>query len=532
MNKTMFELILSPKWSGISNESYDNFGEDNYLIYTNNLVDFQAELDGVNIDYHNNKLTINTDRFNTVPVYFTFLVDRWIITDNLGILLKKSKFQIDPGKIFEFLNFDFVFTNYTTHYINIFRAPAKSCTELYSNGYYNPVSQEFNFLSGYSTKSKTDFNEESTLISKNIKSQLAQYDSLYIPLSGGMDSRLVMGIAEQIPQIKIFSRTYGDKNSLDVKYGSLLAKNLNINHEIVSKDDNVAMMEFERTVIETAGSLNGVHGHDLEGKDKFERGETQARVSGFIGDLLARGALIKEEGLDRATAKSAILKKGLLINRYAKILDPEFYSLNLTGLEQAIDIYLDDYNASVGDYSSVNWDFYITKHVSNMTSVLEYFTHFSKPNIKPFAEFDVAQFIVQNSFNDVVSGENYARFARKVAPKVMKVPLSSNSVFFSKFNEIIFKLKRRKYKFENKLLSKLGLGTKHFLSFNATLNWFRILSKNPKWVNDNIQVASTLLPLNLEYISEIYLEHQLGKANHTTVLLRLISVGIMVKNNL
>jgi len=161
-----------------------------------------------------------------------------------------------------------------------------------------------------------------------------------------------------------------------------------------------------------------------------------------------------------------------------------------------------------------------------MTSLLEYFSHVSKPNYKPLLIPEVRQFISGNAGNDKWPGMGYVQVAKVLIPELLDIPLSSNSIFVSRYSMLKFKARRRSNLILNKCLSKGSKGRIVPLPFNATLNWGAIIRRNPVWVKKNIISASEAFGLNKNYIDGLYLEQCEGRGTHEEILLRIISLGV------
>ena len=528
-----FHIHLSDKWSRFNNNVflYSNWSES-YLpqrseLFREKLIDSLADTPCILHD--NNKLLIQSDRYNTAPIYFVRINNEIIVSDSLKYLLGTSKFSFSTEQAWEHLLFDFSFTPFKTLINNVCKIPAGTTIELSCNGEYKVIKQLDNAVpKTASSMTETQFLTEVTQLKEEILRRTTPHDSFYIPLSGGLDSRLLLGILAKYTSAEIYSRTYGDIRSLDVKNGTRVAQKLNIRHEIISKTDEEALSEFEQTVLESAGELNGVHGHDLAGREMFENGPWRARISGFIGDLLARGANLEDsiESKDEALANYLGTKTNFFKYDYNKLIHSR--NQNSTELiKGTISTHLSEIFETYGDYKSLTWDYYITKRVGCMTSLLEYFTHVSKPNYKPLLIPEVRQFISENAGNDKWPGMGYVQLAKALFPELLDIPLSSNSVFVSRYSMFRFKLRRRSNLFLNRILSKGSKGYIFPLPFNATLNWGAILRRNPVWVKKNIISAAETFELNKNYIDALYIDHCEGKRTHEEILLRIISLGVI-----
>lgn len=487
------------------------------------LMDFgiiQEDLDGA---------TVLTDRFNTVPIYFSSINNELVLSDNIVSICKLKAFEFDFDSVIQKIQFDFTFTPFRTLYKGVYKVPAGTSVKISLDGSFKIISQLINRIpTGDFIYSKSSFVEKTLEIKQRILDYISPLDSYYIPISGGLDSRIVLGIVARDAHADIYSRTYGDKCSLDVHNGSRVAKKAKIKHDVVQKNDAISLAEFKQTVIETGGELNGVHGHDIAGREIFEAGPWRAKITGFIGDLLARGKNLSENLRDKNEVMYKIIKVRTNFHSYdyATLLNTSIIKSNDI-ICDIINEYVESVSAAYGNFESLVWDYYVSKRVGCMTSLLEYATHVTKPNYKPFVIPEIVNFIASNAGYDQWEGMGYAKFAQILIPDIMDIPLSSNSIFTSKQSMFKYKVEKRFSQKKNHLISNLTHGRIIPLAHNATLNWGAVLRRNPIWVNNYLKIASITFNLNTKYLQEIYLDHCIGKNAHEEFLLRIICLGII-----
>jgi len=524
-------LFLSEKWTRINNGEYLCTSSSNCFPIADlklDLVSFENKFIEFGFVKQNTDCSLLiTDRFNTIPIYYALVNGDIIISDTLIEILKISQWKFDNESVLEHLLYDFTFTPIKTLYKGIYKVPSGTILKVYLNGQIRIIDQ---LINGVPNKredlSFKDFEDETLKLRQRILDYIKPHDSYYIPISGGLDSRIVLGMVAGYTNADIYSRTYGDRKAMDVINGHKIAKKLDILHEIVSKSDASALDEFEHTVLESGGELNGVHGHDLAGRDKFENGPWRAKISGFVGDLFARGANLKNNINTKDEALNKFLHTRTNFNRYDynKLLTSTYSTVSI--LDSANN-YLDFVYDIHGNFESLSWDYYVTKRVGCMTSLLEYFTHVTKPNYKPFLIPQVRDFISENAGNDKWEGMKYSQLAEILIPDLIKVPLSSNSIFTSKYNMYMYKIEKRIANKKNEYLSRFSKGKVLPLAHNATLNWRAILKRNPGWVKKHTEIASIAFCLNQKYVESIFVEHKNGRVAHEELLLRLISLGII-----
>lgn len=119
-----------------------------------------------------------------------------------------------------------------------------------------------------------------------VAAEVAGLDEVCIPLSGGIDSRFLLGCAmELLPKEKITTITFGLPNSLDYKIGSGLAKQLGV-RSIHLPFDKRPIAELLRDSFQTVeGAYWCVPTHPILGlREAFQA--FPFILSGYIGDLV------------------------------------------------------------------------------------------------------------------------------------------------------------------------------------------------------------------------------------------------------
>ncbi|MDP1879914.1 MAG: asparagine synthase-related protein, partial [Parachlamydiaceae bacterium] len=408
------KFLFSNKWIKKNSNKEFYYSSSQFLnINSNVFSDAIEKIEENQIDFGfvfedktNETVVLVTDRYSTIPIYYSVFNETLLISDYIKTLVDIAKPEFDQDSIVEQLCFDYVYTKGKTIYSGIYKVP--SGTRL-------RISKDFNISYEESLSSELPQNRKGQNLPDGIESQIEEsinsivdkYEKLYIPLSGGLDSRFVCGIISKTNKHRIVSRTYGDRNSLDVRYACKLASLMNITHEWVNKTDQEAISEFEMLVEESKGTLNGVHAHDLKGREIFENDkDCKARVSGFIGDVYARGTnMIELERNEAYLIQKIMHKSSNFYNyNYQKLLQNENAR---EVLERAVKSQCSSYFDIHHDYKGIYWDYYQSVRIPNMVSLIEYFSHINKPNVKPFMIPLVRKVLSEYAGRDIWNGMNY-----------------------------------------------------------------------------------------------------------------------------
>ena len=124
-------------------------------------------------------------------------------------------------------------------------------------------------------------------IQQAVSDELSSIGDIVVPLSGGMDSRFMLGCAlDSLPRDKIVTYTFGDPRTLDCQIASGLARKLGVRHVPVDMDrrpvDEICVDGFEHTEGMTFVFPNSPLSPDR--KELLQPGSYV--LSGYMGDAV------------------------------------------------------------------------------------------------------------------------------------------------------------------------------------------------------------------------------------------------------
>lgn len=201
------------------------------------LSDINGQFTVVIYDFNEKKLYLISDRYGTKPKYYTQYNNSFIFSPEIKSILSCGvEKELNWQSISELLHFGHLFGNHSL-FRNIYLLPPASCL-IYQNGTYeiksywqypyNEKAYKYIKLSKKQTESLSE--ELQHLIIQAIKRQtFKNSDELLFSLSGGMDSRFIIGGISQFQQ-NLTTFTMGDLNSEEQIWAEKVASFLNLNH--------------------------------------------------------------------------------------------------------------------------------------------------------------------------------------------------------------------------------------------------------------------------------------------------------------
>ena len=211
---------------------YNHYTSNNNSIQDFNI--FNGCFYALIYDKENNKFLLFNDRIGAVPLFYTKLDDKLIISDNFNIL----KNSLDNHTIDELAIMEILCGNYTSGE----RTILKDIKNLYPASYLiinlndnqeSSFHRYWHFMFRPIKWKKKEFEREFVRLVENIFDDFSGFIKRrgyypIVPLSGGYDSRLIANeLKKRLNNIS--SLVYGKENCDDFIYGSKVAKALGIN---------------------------------------------------------------------------------------------------------------------------------------------------------------------------------------------------------------------------------------------------------------------------------------------------------------
>lgn len=121
-------------------------------------------------------------------------------------------------------------------------------------------------------------------ISAEVKRQIEGLDSIWVPLSGGIDSRFLLACAlEAVAPEQIHTLTFGSAHSLDARIGSRLAKLCGVKNTLLLPDERPLREIIDQNFAVAEGLYWTVPDYPVKPFNDLLPNNTMA-LSGFVGD--------------------------------------------------------------------------------------------------------------------------------------------------------------------------------------------------------------------------------------------------------
>ncbi|WP_423840095.1 asparagine synthase C-terminal domain-containing protein [Vibrio mytili] len=344
------------------------------LCYNRDNEDFFRLVDGYYIlfEIKKGKVKVISDRYALLPLYYYSCADIMICStdfysltntlksENLDLTLNNSaiKFYLSHN------SFPYDHTLYT----DVKRINPSSIIEINQLG---EVSKRCYWSWRLIEKKTINFDEAidklHTLLQSSMQKRFSPRDKVSVTLSGGLDSRLLLALADEM-DLEIECFTFGTIESPDVVIAKKCCEKLNVRHKVIEINERNWFLDREDAVIRTGGMANILHLHAVHPSKEIVK-HSNVVLNGFLGDLVLGGGYLKKDLF-------------LNINSYLKTLKGK-YGDDLS----LININDEYYNENITD------SYFIHNRGVRFTSLGSDAVSDKINNVKPFLDNELLEFV-------------------------------------------------------------------------------------------------------------------------------------------
>jgi asparagine synthetase B (glutamine-hydrolysing) len=461
-----------------------------------------------------------SDQFGLIPLYYTYQNGTLIFCTKLDPLLKCGlvKWKLNRKAIFDFFTFEQATGDTTFADVVSVLSPGTILT--FNAG--NMKARTYNFASRDTESNQIDSLDSASnklydLLENNVASAIKNHSRVAINLSGGFDSRALLGCALK-HKSDIVAYTFGVPGASDLRCAQKLASSCGIKHKIIYASGDYFYNWFEHGLFVTSGMVSCNHYHILHLADLLSK-EADVVLDGFAGDALTGGHLTTKmlNAHIKERAQNALLLQRVTafktIKSIKKLFHSDFYdSADYTPLD-AIRPHFDTTHQSSLWYSCHLFDLY-----ERQRRFIQYGAHQLRPfvNVKiPFLSIDIVNFMLSLDIRYLTNQKCYRQMLIKHMPSLAKLPDAARGIPISwpegiRFAEYIY----------SGLCRKLPKNWQSmFLRYHPSTNyseWYRTILRS--FVEDNLLGSIEILDdiLQKDTVESIVNEHMAGKRDHHT----------------
>jgi len=285
-------------------------------------------------DFIEKKLILISDRFGTRPVYYTFYNNKFFFAPEVkSLILDNFDKKINYDAISDLFHFGHLF-GYKTMFENVYQLPEASYL-VFQNGeidikrYWNYPYYEKAYTKTKFTKKEIEnyFEEMQEIMLNAMKRQVVKNnDKILFSLSGGLDSRFVISLANKFNVNPLTAFTMGENNSEDVIYAKIVANKLNVEHSIFPiKPENI--WQDAKTFSNISDGMSMIYG-PIQGFEpsKYFFGKQEITLSSQMCDAVFGSTLYRKK-------MKVLVNKNKMDNEANDIISNIFNLQSVTNLE-------------------------------------------------------------------------------------------------------------------------------------------------------------------------------------------------------
>ena len=298
--------------------------------YHNNKLDIVlSKIDGCfsAVLYDKAVIKLISDRFGMKPLYYWGKKNNFTWVSEIKALLafEYYKPEIDPKVVKCFMDLGHLLGENTWFkYVKLINA---STILTYSLKLKKIVENKRYWKWSYIKLQEINFKDAviilSNLLGKAIQKRIEVGEKLCIPLSGGLDSRLVLAEINKNVKLKVPCFTFGKKKCADIKIASTVTSIKSNTHFIFELNEKNWFENRFHYTWRTDGMISLLHIHNSK-YDKVIKEKCDIIIEGFSGDLCIGGSYIDD--LDTPITKEAAYRKFRGHYRFTNLKD-SFYNV-------------------------------------------------------------------------------------------------------------------------------------------------------------------------------------------------------------
>lgn len=278
------------------------------------------------IDKVKGELILVTDRFNSIPIFYSNISNGLIFASEIGALLEFiSDLKLDRESLLEYFAFHFTLGNKTL-FLNIKKLPP-ACIATY-NPHSNLISvRKYWDIDIQDRKKEVPpeqlkhlYGEFKRLMSMAVEHRMRDEEKIGIFLSGGIDSRIIVGFANEIAKKngkEVITFTIGVKDGIQQKIAKKVADRLRLKNIFFEVRPDTMKKYSEEIVRHACGIMDICDGHFLPFLEEIRELVDMVLLGSFGGELF--GAM-----LHKVDSIEKIVKKYIAVKNLDQVFSESF----------------------------------------------------------------------------------------------------------------------------------------------------------------------------------------------------------------
>lgn len=463
--RTVVILLTGEIWNLSSTDSNQSLKESALIeLYKEKGEQFARDLKGSFIlalwDKVKNQLIIANDRFGTYPLFYSFHHGRLVFAPELKAVLLDDEIsrELDLIGVAQYMRFQ-QFLGSRTYFDSIQYLPGASILIFQPSRRSLEIKKYWTYHS-IPYNQNISFSDAVVETGRMLKQVVTLHSSdAYRPgifLSGGLDSRMIIGLTERRP---IVSMTYGHRDSRDVRYAEMIANAVGAEHSWHDLPDGRWVeqnVDFHWELTEGMHSWIHLHSIDMlpEARQRFD-----VNLSGMGGGTLLKSPkVVDSHNYDQVDSIA-------LASRMFMIMTSKHTWPGLTDAEERL-LYTPDFMKRVQGfafdslyeelkpYLQYRFEicgelFFVDQHNMRLINNMAVFGRSHVEFRYPYLDYDLFDFVYSLPINFRFNQRLINSLIRRELPNLAKIPydadefLPTDRILIRNFHAWMVKAKRR-----------------------------------------------------------------------------------------
>ena len=279
---------------------FDNSKIDNDLLFRSSILHYVI----LEVNRIAEELVLKTNVMASLELFIYEDAKRIYISDDINIILEENDVDrsMDNESLYDILTFGYI-RNRKTPFVNIVKVSQATEVKINKNGIeYNKIWNffEIEINTKLIQRKKDKINNLSSLFKRAIEKSLVNVNGdVIVPLSGGLDSRLILAqLLDLYDKNKIICYTFGQENTQDLEIARDICRYYEIEHiiDIYPSENKIedqfysVISSIESAIQKSAGCIS-IH-PEIPGHFKEVPSDIPV-YSGFMGDPIFGAHLSK-----------------------------------------------------------------------------------------------------------------------------------------------------------------------------------------------------------------------------------------------
>jgi len=380
-------------------------------------------------------LYIASDRYGSQRFYYYFRDGSFRAFPQLTYFSHfGNKPVIDLSFLIQFLTFRYILDDHTI-FEDVFLMPYGTALEVTRSGLGRRRYWDWTFEENSPVTDEGEITcEMSRRWIKAVERRVSGKQKIAIPLSGGLDSRAILGAALECKEAcDIITFTGGTPGTFDYEIGRRVAKyagirNVSMDHTVLRDYDD----EYRRQIVDSDGMINSVFRFFLSDWERISLFSSNVMV-GFMGDPLA-GSHLRQSMLGEGVTTAGELSRAKDVIFHQHRLVPQELVIELLDIEKEAYDLLVSALMTESIYSNPHkklpnfcdhWDFVHRQRRFTLLCVLNLREQYSY--LLPFLDNDFVDFALQISPRLRIQQKWYKTFLTTCFPKLYRLPTKNSA---------------------------------------------------------------------------------------------------------